>query len=634
MALSEAGLTPAIFNLADEAAHIVRRSPYNDMRRRIAYLEDNLNDCDDEIRHLQDKIDELRRPFPAPMSVEQEPGAGPLTSQTALPAATFVSRGRVQAKPAGSHVSREQPSSQHGWPHHPPTEDVMMTDHAVGFPDVPSDVQMTLDEGAPSVLAQGTMFPEFDGTEWPHRVISLGEGSDGQKDQQCEAQPQAAHRPTGPSGQETVWFEGGILGPVALFNTADDIHQLYAKALQEPEDKAPCVRKAQDLITYLNLWKRCKLGSNEVINLALSEWKPPAWSSKKSCERRGALKEKGKAERIADTPLGSTPASDVGSTPTPALIDRVAVQPHETQQVSEQRPKPSSQAQSSTRTQPPRKAKGAKPSGGRSRGIPELPLNAPPLDSSIEAWREFIDKEQRHPRWGKDGKSTLVAMLPGVLGTSSRPDDSDAEADPLSLAQNVWMRELACLLAVRGRYRSLLDWAEVSPVEGASHPWDGEFTASADRASIAVYLAATGVSTYDTDDVLQWARQAGREYVNSIIANGGENNPQVMAKIEPLRKALTEPCPPSDVGSREWYKRQAQAIGCTINQVPSGHTPLRADDQQIISAFASAAFIYDLPHCPRGGASTVRGNPPTKDSEPEEGEMTDDLFEDEDRSRM
>ncbi|KAI6154591.1 hypothetical protein BKA82DRAFT_34305 [Pisolithus tinctorius] len=267
------------------------------------------------------------------------------------------------------------------------------------------------------------------------------------------------------------------------------------------------------------------------------------------------------------------------------------------------------------RTQPPCKAKGAKPSGGKSRGIPELPSNAPPLDSSIEAWREFIDKEQRRPRWGEDGKSTLMAMLPGVLGTSSRPDDSDAEADPPSLAQNVWMHELACLLMVRGQYWSLLNWAEVSPVEGASHPWDGEFTASADRALIAVYLTAN-------------------RYVNGIIANGGENNPQVMAKIEPLRKALTEPCPPSDVRSREWYECQAPAIGCTINQVPLGHMPLQADNQQIISVFASAVFIYDLPHCPRGGASTVRGNPPTKDSEPEEGEMTDDLFEDKDRSRM
>ncbi|KAI6143601.1 hypothetical protein BKA82DRAFT_4359398 [Pisolithus tinctorius] len=586
MALSEAGLTPAIFNLTDEAARIVRRSPYDDMHRRIAYLEDDLNDCDDEIRQLQDKIDELRRPFPAPTSVEQEPGAGPLMSQMALPTATFVSGGRVQAKPAGSHVSREQPSSQHGWPHHPPTEDVMMTDHAVGFPDVPSDVQMTLDEGAPSVLAQGTMFPEFNGTEWPHRVISLGEGSDGKNKILFMR-----------INNNLYTYEGEKINSVKR-NLRLRIVPLVPVGKRPYEEQAPAVGI------------------------------PPPTSGPSG--GAPALQ-----EQIADAPSGSTPASDVGSTPTPALINHVAVQPHETQQVSEQRPEPSSQAQSSTRTQPPRKAKGAKPSGGKSRGIPELPSNAPPLDSSIEAWREFIDKEQRRPCWGEDGESTLVAMLPGVLGASSRPDDSDAEANPLSLcnvrgfllyeclvpvprnhrARNVWMCELACLLAVRGRYRSLLDWAEVSPVEGASHPWDGEFTASADRALIAAYLAAN-------------------RYVNGIIANGGENNPQVMAKIEPLRKALTKPCPPSDVGLREWYERQAQAIGCTINQVPPGHTPLWADNQQIVSVFTSAAFIYDLPHCPRGGASTVRGNPPTKDSEPEEGEMTDDLFEDEDRLRM
>ncbi|KAI6147385.1 hypothetical protein BKA82DRAFT_4355879 [Pisolithus tinctorius] len=126
----------------------------------------------------------------------------------------------------------------------------------------------------------------------------------------------------------------------------------------------------------------------------------------------------------------------------------------------------------------------------------------------------------------------------------------------------------------------------------------------------------------------------GHKYVNSIVANGGENNPQVMVKIQPLKEALTEPFPPSDVGLKEWHKHQAQAIGCTINQVPLGHVPLWADYQQIISAFASAAFIYDLLYCPHGVASTVRGNPPAKDSEPKEGEMTDDLFKDKDRLQM
>ncbi|KAI5994285.1 hypothetical protein F5J12DRAFT_785845 [Pisolithus orientalis] len=66
--------------------------------------------------------------------------------------------------------------------------------------------------------------------------------------------------------------------------------------------------------------------------------------------------------------------------------------------------------------------------------------------------------------------------------------------------------------------------------------------------------------------------------------------------------------------------------------VPPGHMPLQTDNQQIVSAFTSTVFIYDLPHCPHGGTSTVRGNPPAKDSEPKEGKMTDDLFKDKDRS--
>ncbi|KAI6145987.1 hypothetical protein BKA82DRAFT_4357304 [Pisolithus tinctorius] len=187
MALSKAGLTPAIFNLADKAACIIHCSPYNDMHHCIAYLEDDHNDHDNEIHHLRDKIDKLHCTCPAPTSVKQEAhdfkciqtvslggpdhcildqtGAGPSTSQTVLPAATFVLGGRVQAKPAGAHSLREQPSLQHGWPHHPPMEDMMVVNHAVNFPDVPSNFHMTLDEGAPSAHIQGTMFPEFNGTE-------------------------------------------------------------------------------------------------------------------------------------------------------------------------------------------------------------------------------------------------------------------------------------------------------------------------------------------------------------------------------------------------------------------------------------------------------------------------------------
>ncbi|KAI6141434.1 hypothetical protein BKA82DRAFT_4018732 [Pisolithus tinctorius] len=617
MALSKAGLTPAIFNLMDKAACIVCHSPYDD-----------------------DKINELHCTCPAPTLVEQEawdfkcaqvvslggpdhhilnqPGAGPSMSHMALPAATFVSGGRVQVKLAGSHVLREQPSSQHGWPHHPPTEDVMMTDHAVSFLDIPSDVQMTLNAGAPSVPAQGTMFPEFDGMEWPHCMLSLGEGSDGKNKilfMRINNNLYAYEGEKIDSVKHNLRLH--VIPPVLMGKRLyDDIPQLYVRALQEPEDKAPCIQKVQDLITYLNLWKKCKLGSNEVINLALSRWKPPAWSSKKSCKRREALKEKGKVaqpqgeeeqassvgippptfglsggapalqEQIADAPSGLNPAPNVGLTPTPVLINCMRLNRSLNKGLG-QAPKLS----------PPRghnlfaRQKGPSPLVGSLGAFLSYHQNAPPLDSSIEAWREFIDKEQRCPPWGEDR----------VLGTSSRPDDSDAEANPLSLRNIQGFLLYKCLVPVPQSHRARNVW----------------------MCKLACLLAKSAQSK---------AHHIPGTCVNGIIANGGENIPQVMAKIEPLRKALTKPCPPSDVGSREWYECQAQAIGFTINQVPPGHMPLQADNQQIISMFTSVVFICDLPHCPCGGASTVRGNPPAKGSEPEEGKMTDNLFEDKDRS--
>ncbi|KAI6147390.1 hypothetical protein BKA82DRAFT_4015420 [Pisolithus tinctorius] len=223
---------------------------------------------------------------------------------------------RVQVKPAGSHSSREQPSSQHRWPHHAPMEDVMMVNHAANFPDIPSDVHMTLDEGVPSAHVQGTMFPEFNGTEWPHHVLSLGEGSDGKnKILFMRINDNLYTYESEKINSMKCNLRLCIIPPVPL----------YVRVLKEPEDKAPCIQKAQDLITYLNLWKRCKLGLNKVINLTLSIPALQEW--------------------IADAPVVLTPVPNVGSTPTPALIDHVAVQPHETQPASEQWPEPSSQAQ-------------------------------------------------------------------------------------------------------------------------------------------------------------------------------------------------------------------------------------------------------------------------------------------------
>ncbi|KAI5994248.1 hypothetical protein F5J12DRAFT_785812 [Pisolithus orientalis] len=338
-----------------------------------------------------------------------------------------------------------------------------------------------------------------------------------------------------------IQFEGGILGPISLFNTMDDIHQFYVRVLKEPEG---CLTPREE-------------GQASTVGI------PPPTSGPSG--GTPALQ-----KWIADAPSGSTPVPNVGSTPTPTLIDHVAVQPHETQQVSELRPWLSSQAQSSTRTQPTHKAKGAKPSAGKSRAL--LKLGGSSLTKN---------------------RGTITGAKTGYWGH---------QAGQMTPTQ----RQILWLCAMSKGFSSTSAW----------HQFPG-----------AIGLEMSGCKSAQSK-----ALHIPGMYVNGIIANGGENNPQVMAKIKPLKKALAEPCPPSNVRSREWYECQAQAIGCTINQVPPGHMALWADDQQIVSAFASAAFIYDPPHCPHGGASTVRGNPPAKDSEPKEGKMTDDLFEDEDRS--
>ncbi|KAI6146673.1 hypothetical protein BKA82DRAFT_4356085 [Pisolithus tinctorius] len=237
---------------------------------------------------------------------------------------------------------------------------------------------MTLDEGAPSAQLQGTMFPEFNGTEWPHHVLSLGQGSDGKNN-------------------------------ILFMRINNNLYTYEGK-------------KIESVKCNLRLCIVPPISEEQASTVGITPPTPGPSGGTPALQ-----------EQIADAPVVPTPASGVGSTPASALINHVAAQLHEAQPASEQCPGPSSQAQSSTRTQPPHKVKGAKPSGEKSRDIPKLPLNAPSLDSPIKVWRDFIDRKQKHPHWGKDSKSMLMAMLPAVLGTSSRLDDSDAEADPPSL---------------------------------------------------------------------------------------------------------------------------------------------------------------------------------------------------------
>ncbi|KAI6030147.1 hypothetical protein EDC04DRAFT_2605434 [Pisolithus marmoratus] len=105
--------------------------------------------------------------------LHDQPGIGTSLSAQAVPPSntytSFSSRGRAQVKqPANLKGKQGQPSLPQVEPAHPPMEDKITPS------DLYTDVPMTVDE----LIIQGTMFPNFDRTEFPYRVLCLGQGND------------------------------------------------------------------------------------------------------------------------------------------------------------------------------------------------------------------------------------------------------------------------------------------------------------------------------------------------------------------------------------------------------------------------------------------------------------------------
>ncbi|KAI6038244.1 hypothetical protein EDC04DRAFT_2896638 [Pisolithus marmoratus] len=98
--------------------------------------------------------------------------------QDAPPPNTFSLRGRVQVIPAVSSSQVEQPADHKGKQKQPLPLQVEPACPPMEYKITPSDlyanVPMTIDE----LIVQGTMFPNFDRTELPYRVLHLGQGND------------------------------------------------------------------------------------------------------------------------------------------------------------------------------------------------------------------------------------------------------------------------------------------------------------------------------------------------------------------------------------------------------------------------------------------------------------------------
>ncbi|KAI6008025.1 hypothetical protein EDC04DRAFT_2611129 [Pisolithus marmoratus] len=330
IALNEDGIMSSMNHLADLAAGLIRHMSYDDFHHQIRSYERKLDEAWKANDVLQVEIKDLCKKLgEAPhSSIASVPAPPPILSDEQF--ARDLEHARIAS--LGSEPHNNQPSigtssSMRGVPPPNTYTSFSLRGRAQNLPvllwredditpgDLYADVPMTVDKP----IIQGTMFPNFDRTVYPYRVLCLGQGNDSVRsvlfmrindnlyaysDEMISKVISNMNKGVPPPvpthkrsvGQAIQW-ERDMMGPIALYNTMEEIHKLYATAYNEPENKAPCIRKAQDLVTYINLWKRCRLEMNEVMDLMLKEWRPPVWASQKSCQKREALRDKERVSR-------------------------------------------------------------------------------------------------------------------------------------------------------------------------------------------------------------------------------------------------------------------------------------------------------------------------------------------------
>ena len=82
------------------------------------------------------------------------------------------------------------------------------------------------------------------------------------------------------------------MGPVRLYNSAEEIHAIFKAAHLEKEGRAPSYCQASDLITFLHLWRKYKsLEVSDLMKVAMKQWRPPIWASEKAKKKKEHLRD-------------------------------------------------------------------------------------------------------------------------------------------------------------------------------------------------------------------------------------------------------------------------------------------------------------------------------------------------------
>ena len=380
-----------------------------------------------------------------PMS-EGQPQAGP----SRVTPATCSSVGRVQAEPATAAPPTTTSTSLH-------KGKVRQTSPAPTRTVLPyEDNQMdNLVQGPNALdLIQGTLFPELLGQE--PQVIVLGDNSNAKGVRtlfacmgnyiyayQGEAISNAiisynnGHvllNPTRQLPNVAICFKGGIMGPVHLYNSAEEIHVIFKAAHLEKEERAPSYRQASDLITFLHLWRKHKsLEVSDLMKVAMKQWRPPIWASEKAKKKKEHLCNEKRWAIVAKTVVPPPPVI------IQALQECITSQPMSPSGNSNSTLGNDSPANLLARIdeQPAPPLPKAEKSSSCSQGpivlnlkAHVLPCGAPSFDDPINKWVNFIKKCQAVcPLNSCEG---LCKMFPGTVRCNIYPNNKDSNLNPPS----------------------------------------------------------------------------------------------------------------------------------------------------------------------------------------------------------
>jgi len=324
--------------------------------RPVGSLEHWLWDVDELNERLREENEVLKARL-ASLGASQQPppqplGAGPSSRPGVTPADMFVG-GRVWGTvPQG--ISTSHRGDRPHTPYTPVPRELSLTTIAPAPHEpihIESDVHMDVEPQQSALAerittvektldnAEGHLFQSFTGSERPSQTLVLRQADDDNGQVQAlfiryqrmlyafiDRAAQHILRnldarvpiplPSSTGHRGPAKLSNNIMGPVALYNSAQELRELFEQAWQEELGNSPNVQHAQDLMSYLHLWNQWRMMKNELMLLAIKAWRPPAWAVERNKQKKAALKEKGKARVTSNwtgpqRPGNSTPITIV-----------------------------------------------------------------------------------------------------------------------------------------------------------------------------------------------------------------------------------------------------------------------------------------------------------------------------------